>query len=186
MVTAAVGGLLGKSATSGPVAMRTTPDVGADITFGDLPRTIGGSDVQVKRIRLTVNGTVNGKAFTRNPTSCAPATTRISVTSYEAPDNPATAESTFTPTGCETLPFAPKLIAAAAVSGFEGAVELTTTITQGEGEAGAKRARLTLPGGLVPRLATLNKACSLADPAACPATATVGTATATTPLLCSR
>lgn len=183
MVTAAVAGLLGRSATSGPVALRTTPDVGADITFADLPRTIGGTDHQVTRIRLTVDGTVNGKAFTRNPTSCAPATTRLRVTSYEAPDSPATAESTFTPTGCDTLPFAPRLGAAATISGWDGAVELTTTILQADGEAAARRARLTLPGGLAPRWSTLNKACSLADPAACPASATIGSARATTPLL---
>jgi hypothetical protein len=182
MVTAAVGGLA-KFTTTGPVVLRTTPDVGADIRFTNLPRTIGSTEVQVTRIQLTVDGTVNGKPFTRNPTACGPATTRMTVVSYDAPDSPVTAESTFTPTGCETLPFAPRLAASAAVSGWDGAVELTTSISQAGGEAAAKRAQLTLPGGLRSRSATLRRACSAPDPATCPSSADVGTATATTPLL---
>jgi hypothetical protein len=176
-------GVVGKTVSSGPVALRTTPDVGADVTFTDLPRAIGSTDVQVTRIQLTVKGTVNGKAFTRNPTSCAPATTRMRVVSYEAPDSPVTAESTFAPTGCDALAFAPGLAAAATVSGFDGAVELTTTITQAPGEAANKRAQMALPSGLSPRSATMQRACAAADPATCPASSDVGSATATAPLL---
>ncbi len=182
MVTAAAGGLA-PFATSGPVAVRTSPDVGADIAFTDLPRKLGSTEIQVTRIQLTVKGAVNGKPFTRNPTACAPATTKLRVVSYEAPDRPVTAQSTFTPTGCETLPFAPKLTASASVSGWDGATELTTTISQAGGEAAAKRARLTLPSGLTARSATMQRACAESDPAACPASSNVGTATATTPLL---
>jgi hypothetical protein len=182
MVTAAAGGLA-RFATSGPVALRTTPDVGADIAFKDLPRKLGSTEMQVTRLQLTVKGTVNGKPFTRNPTSCAPATTKLRVVSYEATESPVTAESTFTPTGCATLPFAPKLTASATVSGWDGATELTTTISQAGGEAAAKRARLTLPSGLTPRSATMQRACASSDPAACPASANVGTANAKSPLL---
>jgi hypothetical protein len=182
MVTAAAGGLA-RFATSGVVRNATGPDVGADIAFKDLPRKIGSTEMQVTRIQITVNGTVNGKAFTRNPTSCAPASTKLRAVSYEAPATPVTAESTFTPTGCDALAFAPGLGAAAMVSGFDGAVELTTTITQAPGEAASKRAQMTLPSGLAPRSATMQRACPAADPAACPATSNVGSATAATPLL---
>jgi hypothetical protein len=183
LVTAAVGGRLGKMVTSGPVALRTTPDVGADISFSNLPRTIGSTDVQVTRMRLTVNGTVNGKPFTRNPTACTTATTNLRVTSYEAPTTPVTAASSFVPTGCATLAFAPALGASAVISGWDGATALTTSITQAAGEAAGKRMQLTLPAGLLPRLSTLGRACPAADPATCPASADVGSATVRTPLL---
>jgi hypothetical protein len=174
--------LAGKAVVQGTVALRTTPDTGLDISFVDLPRQINGTDVAISAIRLTFNGSVNGSAFTRNPTSCAPATTSVSVTSYDDPATTQTATSSFTPTGCATLAYAPKLAASAALDADWRGIALRTTITQGLDEAATRASVLTLPWWWTPRLSRFNTACSNADPATCPQTATVGSATVDSPL----
>jgi hypothetical protein len=173
---------LGTTTAEGPVTIRTQPDVGANVTFANLPQSINGIAVTVTGIQLTLDGTVNGKPFTRNPTSCAPASTGISVSSYGAPSTPATAQSSFTPTGCASLPYGPAVSGTATVAGWDGQTALTSTIAQAAGEAATSQSRLTLPFGLVPRWDVYSRACSASDVSTCPASATVGNATVSTPL----
>jgi hypothetical protein len=172
--------LLGTTTSQASVTLRTSPDVGANITFANLPNTIAGTPVTVTGIKLTLNGTVAGKAFTRNPTSCQPATTGLTVTAYQG--GTASASSAFTPTGCAALPFSPKLNASATVAGWDGETALSSTITQTAGEAAVSRMQLTLPYGVFPRSDLYSRACTASDPSTCPASATVGSATVTTPL----
>jgi hypothetical protein len=172
---------LGTVVTEGPITVRTQPDVGADVTFDNLPQKVGGVAVTVTGLQLTMNGTANGKSFTRNPTSCGPATTALKVVSYNDPST-VTAQSSFTPTGCASLAYAPKLSASAAVSSWEGATALSTTLTQADGEAATKQAQMSLPFGLKPRADVYSRACGASDPSTCPASATVGSATVNTPL----
>lgn len=171
---------LGNVVAEGPVTVRTTPDVGANVTFDNLPRQIGGFAVTVTGIKLTLSGTVNGQPFTRNPTSCGTATTTMTVTAYSG--STTSSSSAFTPTGCGSLPFGPKLSASASVSSWEGATELDSTISQTSAEAATKQASMSLPFGLKPRWDVYSHACGNSDPSSCPASATVGSATVNTPL----
>jgi hypothetical protein len=173
---------LGTTAAEGPVTIRTQPDVGANVTFANLPQSINGIAVTVTGIQLTLDGTVGGKPFTRNPTSCAPASTGISVSSYGAPSTPVTAQSSFTPTACASLPYAPAVSGTATVAGFDGQTALTSTITQAAGEAATSQTQLTVPFGLMPRWDVYSRACTASDVTTCPPSATVGTATVATPL----
>jgi hypothetical protein len=172
--------LLGTTTSQASVTLRTTPDVGANVTFTDLPNTVAGAPVTVTGISLTLDGTVGGKAFTRNPTSCQPASTGFAVTSYQG--DTASASSSFTPSGCAALPFSPHLGASASTAGWDGETALSSTITQSEGQAALSRSQLTLPYGLFPRADIYSRACTGSDPSTCPASATVGSATVTTPL----
>jgi hypothetical protein len=170
----------GNIVAEGPVTVRTSPDVGADVTLNNLPKQVGGVAVTVTGMQLTLNGTVDGRAFTRNPTSCGTATTALKVVAYSGTS--ASAQSAFTPTGCSSLAFDPRLSGSASASSWEGATALTSTITQTGGEAATKQAQLTLPYGLKPRWDAYSRACTASDPSTCPASATVGSATVTTPL----
>ena len=89
--------LLGTTTSQASITLRPSPNVGANVTFTNLPNTVGGTPITVTGIKLTLNGTVNGGSFTRNPTSCQPATTGLSVTSYQG--GTASARSRFTTDG---------------------------------------------------------------------------------------
>ena len=166
-----------------PVTLRTSPDVGLDIAFKDLPNTapvVG--DIRVSRMQLTLNGTApGGGAFTRNPTACTPATSRLAATSWAG--STASASSAFTPTGCATLAYAPKLTGSATLDSSGDGATVTTEFSQGAGEAATRSAQVKLPPQLAPRLTKVAQACTASDPAACPASATVGSATVSSPIL---
>jgi hypothetical protein len=160
-------------------------DGGLDSTIKDLPRqaTIAGllpTDVTVKGISLALQS-----SFISNPTSCGPATTRVDATSYAAPSTVTSGAASYTPTGCEKVPFAPKLTVSIANTGRGLSPALSTVITQAAGEGSVKGAVVTLPDGIGPNLAGLGATCTQSDAAAgsCPDTTSVGTASAQTPLL---
>jgi hypothetical protein len=188
----AVGGLprLGLDASAlgqrltvlGDVGVRTAPDVGLNFTFKDIPNTLGGADITITKIDVKLDGTVGGKPFTRNPTACTAHKTTASIVSYKV-STPVTADSTFTPTGCDALAFTPALTASAAIAPGTDGVELTTTVAQPLGEAAQKQSLLTLPAEIGPRVSALTRACTEADILKCPASATVGSASIETPLL---
>jgi hypothetical protein len=171
---------LGTAVVQAPVTVRSTPDVGANLTFSNLPNSIGGVPVTITGIHLTLNGSVGGQAFTRNPTACHAATTGLTATSHQG--GTASAQSSFTPTGCAALAFAPKLGATGAVAGWDGATAVTSTISQAASEAALKQATLTLPYGVAPRSDAYSRACTASDVSTCPSSSTVGTAAVTTPL----
>jgi hypothetical protein len=66
-------------------------------------------DVTLKSVSITAQAraakTKDGKYFMVNPTSCAPASSTATITSYD--NVVASASSAFTPTGCDTVPFDP-------------------------------------------------------------------------------
>ena len=136
---------------------------------------------------LTLDGQVNGGApFLTNPTSCKAATSVVSADSYMAPSAPGTASDTFTPTDCAALPFDPHVTASVTTTGRLGdPVALTSVVTQGADQANVSSLLVTLPAALASRQSTLFAACPAAQLAAgtCAAAATVGTISATTPLL---
>ncbi len=155
-----------------PVEVRSTPDVGLDIPITGIPNQIAGGNVQITGLTLTLDGTVNGRNFTRNPTSCAAADSHLTIDSYADPSTQQTADSPFTPTGCSSLAYAPKLTASESPDKSDDGVALAIEIKQAAGEAATKKIKVTLPSSLAPRLSAL-------------AGGTVGSATVTTPLLAS-
>lgn len=178
-----------------PVTLRTSGDFGIDSPVDDQPNSTtiappASAGVQIVSTSLTLYGTRTGMLapFMTNPTSCKPATTNFDAVSYEAPTKTATASSTFTPTDCDKLPFAPQLTATMGAPGATAKnshVPFVATITQAVGEASQLSAAVTLPASLasgVSAVATLCTADQLAA-AACPDGARLGTATIASPLL---
>jgi hypothetical protein len=165
---------------SGPVNIRQTPNFGVDIPITGLPQTVEGTQIVVKGLNLTINATMNAQPFTRNPTSCSgPATTVMSLTSWEVPATPVNSSSSFTPTNCSALAYTPKINGTAAMDSA-GDIATTITITQTYAEADNQSINMIMPLSLSPRLSALAAACTSANVSSCPS---IGTATVTTPLL---
>jgi hypothetical protein len=96
----------------------------------------------------------------------------------------------FQVTGCQSLPFAPRVSATtpAQASRRGSGAGLQLTITAGSGaHANIRSAVIELPRQLRPRLTTIQGACPqrtfAEDPGACPVTSVVGNVTASTPVL---
>jgi hypothetical protein len=165
---------------SAPVTIRTTPDVGLDIPLSGLPNEIDGVHITIDALHLTIFGAANGAPFTRNPTSCAPATSTLTADSYGDPSTNTSEQSSFTPSGCGSLPYAPTIAGTVAKDQSDNGIALSATITQNYDESDSRSIDLTLPASASPRLSALSQACSNAAPETCPA---IGTATVRTPLL---
>jgi len=167
-------------------------DGGLTSLVDNIPRTaqttLGSAALRIDKQSLTLLAkTSGGGAFESNPTSCDPATTTVTIGTYDG----ATASGTgaFRPTGCDRLPFAPMLQATIGAvrndvrPGAHPAV--TVVVTQQPGEANARTVQVALPTGLGADARSLATACPLASYQAgtCPADAVVGSATAESPLL---
>jgi hypothetical protein len=100
----------------------------------------------------------------------------------------ATADAPYQATGCDKLPFAPKLTATVGGPGQVAAnthPPLVVTITQADHQAAMKRTVVALPAGIGVDLKNLSSVCTDAQlgAGACPAGSKIGTVTAQTPLL---
>jgi hypothetical protein len=186
----AVNTLAGTLHLTSPITLRTSSDFGIDSPVDNTPNTAGGLPVQITAIDLTLFGNVLGARapFMTNPTSCKPATTTLDAVSWDAQAKTAHGTSTFTPTECGQLPFAPKLVASMGARGATARgsrVPFQATITQAAGEASQLSAAVTLPASLSTGVSTVSVLCNAAElaAAACPAGARVGTATIQSPLL---
>lgn len=166
---------------SGPVTIRTSPDVGIDIPLSGLPNQLDGTPVIINGLHLTIFGSVGGQPFTRNPTSCSAAMSTLTTDSYGS-STELTKTSSFTPTGCDTLPYTPTIAGSVAKDSVDDGIALQATVTQQYDEADHQSIELTFPFSASPRLSAFANACTNADISTCPS---VGTATVTTPLLSS-
>ncbi len=136
--------------------------------------SLGASGGFVQQMSLTINGTLNGKPFTRMPTNCSPGSTTLTI-AYANKSETTTASPDFKPTGCASLPFAPKVSGTAVKDANDAGAAVTTTVTQAANEAASASTQLDLPWPtLAPNFASL----SLQN-AATP----VGSATTESPLL---
>jgi hypothetical protein len=183
------GGLLPKVFLESAVNLRAS-DGGLTSTVEDIPRTAAGTDLAIRRMTLTLLGKLDsGKAFMNNPTSCAPASTTITVGTYDG--QTATGTGGFTPTACDALPFGPQISAALgpdrAALRPGGKPAMTVTVTQQPGEANSKSVAVKLPSGIGANIAGLSVACPLAtyQAGACAQSAVVGSGEAASPLLAS-
>jgi hypothetical protein len=170
--------------------LRVQPNIGVNLSAGNLPNKVAGfASVQITNLKLTINGTVGGKAYTRMPTVCSAVSSFINADSYSAPTSVSSATSSFTPTGCTSgstpLKFAPKTTGNVAPDTSDGGSVVTLTTTQAATESASKVWSFTIPNNVTPNLAVLNAAdassCSQANafaaPVGCPQVGTVAITT---------
>jgi hypothetical protein len=171
-------------------------DLGLDTVLTDLPNTaeilrVGPlppltGDIRITQQTLTLFGKVGNKTFMRNPTSCKQQLVRFDATDHT--DETATGQASFTTTGCDKIPFDPKLTATVGSPGHTAPASnppLTTVIRQKANEAGLRRAEVILPPGVGADPPALGNVCPTPqfEASSCPASSIVGRATAVTPLL---
>jgi hypothetical protein len=173
-----------KSFLTAPFFVRT--DGGLDGVLDDIPRVAPG--VQVTRLSFTLYGTVGGKNYTRGPTSCSLKVSTGEAFGYEHTESVGGPSTSYTPTGCDALPFKPTFAISVGSRGttrFKKNPPLRVTVTQQPGEAGILSNGVTLPSELTPNVSAFGTICSAAQLAvdACPAGAKVGGARATSSFL---
>ncbi len=160
-----------------PAKLKLRGDVGIDVTTGSLPRIVGGVPLMLRSMRLTLDR----DGFLLNASSCEARTIGADFTAQGGAT--ASASAPYQPTGCEGVPFGPRL--SASIGGTPSAPSLTTTIGASLGQATMSSAQLTLPVQLGADLGALAKVCQKEayDAGQCPEVSTVGTAVAESPLV---
>ena len=176
----------GKLFLTAPFYVRTTGDYGLDGILDDIPRLTPGT--QITKLSFTLFGTVNGRNFTRGPTSCSLKVSTGEAFGYEHNVSVGGPSSSYTPTKCEALPFKPTFdmqVGSRGTTGERQHPPMSVRVTQQPGEAGILGNGVTLPFEIGPHLAALGTVCTNAQLAAdaCPAGSKVGTANATSPFL---
>ena len=176
----------GKLFLTAPFYVRTTGDYGLDGILDDIPRLTVGT--QITKLSFTLFGTVNGRNFTRGPTSCSLKVSTGEAFGYEHNVSVSGPSSSYTPTNCEALPFKPTFEMRVGSRGTNGERQhppMSVRVTQAAGEAGILGNGVTLPFEIGPHLAALGTVCTNAQLAAdaCPAGSKVGSANATSPFL---
>jgi hypothetical protein len=146
-----------------------------------LPTILQGIPLRLR----TVNVSIDRANFLFNPTNCDQSAVGATLKSSDG----ATQEvsSPYQATGCDALPYAPKMTATTHAAKRGDPAELTVNLSQVPGEANTKSVSVKLPNQLGARLSTINQACPeatfKADPATCAAGSKVGMVSAVTPLL---
>ena len=174
--------------------IRDKTDYGLFFTISDVPQS-----ANLTRSVLTFWGNPpaqNGSggpavSFIRLPTGCVPPqTTTLTVTSWAGETVTAKSVTPTGTTGCDALPFAPKLSATTHAARPGKPAGLAVKLTQTPAEANVRSVTVTLPAQFGVRLDNLQHACPEAtfneDPSKCPAGARVGSVSAATPLLATR
>ncbi len=151
------------ASATGAITLRTTPDVGLNIAFTNLPN-VGLDELNI--------------AFTnmRLPSSCptTPANVTVTADSQAAPTTK-TATAPLAVSGCASLAYAPKLTATVTKDAKDSGATVLTTVTQNANESASKSIEFDLPSSLAPNTADL--ACLNAT--GCK----IGTASAASPLV---
>ena len=162
-----------------PVRIRPS-DGGLDSVITNMPSTVSVAGLPVEMFIQAMDLTLSAP-FASLPTACKPAQARIAAVSAAGTAVSRAAEP-FTPTGCDKVPFAPRLEATVDSTALPG---LRTVITVPRGNASTASAAVTLPRALAVNVAALNDMCTLEEQSAgpCPERARVGSAVARTPLL---
>lgn len=174
---------LGKVTVMNKIVLR--PDTGLDVITEPLPQSLQG----IPAVYRTIDLTIDKPGFMRNATSCAPQQIRGAFTAVGG--GTAGAEGGYQATGCEKLPFDPKLtakIGADDETKVNGHPPLTVTIQQKDGEAAMSRTVVSLPAGLGVDIKNLGGLCEVGQLNAgqCPANSKIGEVSAETPLLAQK
>jgi hypothetical protein len=157
-------------------------DTGIDVQTEALPQKLQGIPTPYRAIDLTIDR----KGFMQNATSCAAQPVHGTFTAVGGAT--AAADAPYQATGCEKLPFGPKLSATVGGKdqvGKNSHPPLKVTIEQADGQAAMSRTVVSLPKGIGVDLKNLGATCTDAQlsAGACPAGSKIGTVTADTPLL---
>jgi hypothetical protein len=149
-----------------------------------IPTIIDGIPLQIRHLNITIDRA----GFIFNPTDCAPMSLDGTITGGEGAT--ASVLSPFRVANCASLKFTPKLTVSTSgrTSRQKGAsLHVKLVFPKAPSQANLAAVKVDLPKRLVSRLATLQGACLAGvfeqNPAACPATSRVGTASVTTPVL---
>jgi hypothetical protein len=172
---------LGKVSVLQKLVLR--PDTGIDVVSEPLPQKLQGIPTVYRSIDLTIDK----PGFMRNATSCAAQQIHATFSSVGG-EMTAASDAPYQATGCENLPFAPKIATKLGANGETGKGKhppLQVTITQADGEAAQARTVVTLPENIGVDLKNLGGLCTDAQlqTSSCPANSKIGTVTADTPLL---
>jgi hypothetical protein len=176
------------------VFLQSTVRVGPDTNYGlatefdGLPRTSGPFDIRLNSMQLVLNGQGPRGPFLTNPTACSQATTVARVRSYDEPTAARTAGSSFTPTGCDKVPFSPHLAGSMGGQGTTAPPTSPTVIAAvslDRGSANPSRVSVELPRAIGVNVNASAIPCPPAEFAAgtCPDSSLIGSAAAYTPLL---
>jgi hypothetical protein len=146
-----------------------------------LPTILQGIPLRLR----TVTVAIDRAGFLFNPTNCAALAVGATLKSSDGATQDVS--SPYQATGCDALPYAPKMTATTTAAKRGQPAGLTVNLSQAPGEANTRSVSVKLPSQLSARLDTVGLACPLAtfqaDPTKCGAGSKVGTATAATPLL---
>lgn len=182
---------------SGPITIALgpggAPQLSVSLTLPPVASMPGLSSAGIPYVLDSLTQTLDGvsqsgKPFTWMPSSCSPATASIGMTVQTSSGTAVSGESgsgtaSLTPTGCSSLPYAPKLGTTVTKDKSDPEVALTTTISQAADESATSAESLRFPSNLSPNtLKAGAEVCS--KPNATYSNCTqVGTATAASPLL---
>jgi hypothetical protein len=180
-------------AVAGPLDLGVVPvrqsisidpdDAHVSVVSDPLPTIQGGIPLRLRRLVVTIDR----PGFLVNPTNCDPLTIAGDITSTAGAH--ALVSAPFNVGGCDKLGFSPRL--ALKLTGGKGQTKrgkhpgLVATVTPVAGQANLKTTTVTLPASLTLDANHLPVQCELADAKkrACPASAAVGSAKVTTPLV---
>ena len=159
-------------------------DAHATVVSDPLPTIRDGVPFRVRRVHVVVDR----PGFMQSPSSCDAKTIATSVFSAGGQTTNLTTPIQFT--GCDKLPFAPKLalkLTGAKEAKVGGHPGIEALVTQQSGESGIKSVTVTLPLSLAldPNNAEGDSLCEYLDGLKnqCPAKSVIGTVTAVSPLL---
>ena len=163
-----------------PVRIRPS-DGGLDSVITNMPSTVGLPLLGEVEMFIEAMDLTLAAPFASLPTACKPAQARIAAVSAAGTAVSRVADP-FTPTGCDKVPFGPRLEATVSRGRLPS---LRTVITVPRGHASTATAAVTLPRRMGANTPALNDLCTLAEQAAgpCPERARIGSAVARTPLL---
>lgn len=129
--------------TSGPAAGQVVADMTFDLSSNPIAPFVTG-------ISANLNGDLNGKPFTRMPTSCAlRAPSSLTVVYTGGTETTSASSDVNVSSTCALLAYAPKVLGAATVTNKlpsgAYAVKVTTVVTQAAGQAANSSSVLTAP-----------------------------------------
>jgi hypothetical protein len=169
-------------------SIRINPNTAQVSVLSDpLPQSVDGVPLRVQTVNVTVGQEGN---FTFNPTGCTPSSITATITSAQGASS--NVSSPFQAADCAALKFAPGFTASTQANGSPrgNGASLNVKVaypTPGTAYSNIAKVDTQLPAALSSRLSTLHQACTEAqfnaNPAGCPAAATVGSATVKTPAL---
>jgi hypothetical protein len=146
-----------------------------------LPTILQGIPLRLR----SVNVSIDRASFLFNATNCDAHAVGATLKSSDGATQDVSAP--YQPTGCDGLPYAPKMTAVTSAAKRGAPAGLTVNLSQAPGEANTKSVSVKLPSQLGARLSTINLACPeatfKADPKTCAAGSKVGTVSAVTPVL---